>query len=270
MLRIPTAVFALLLLPGPASAVDVTTCGQTVPRGDVGTLTADLDCTGAPYGVPAVNLSEHATLALNGFVIRAHGLAALCEDVRKCSVLGPGEIDGAGLQADGGMILSDVYIHDTVTGVNTYGGVLRATNVTLARVDGFAIAAASVRAENLTVTDSLQFGIYAVRKFRGKTITVTGNGWSGLFSRRVVVDGLVAQGNGAGPVPTAVYGAGVQSYHGATLANAVVTGNTFNGTPLDVLTVRRPVLIASTCDHSGQGDGSTGASLGTWGVCSLD
>jgi hypothetical protein len=50
-----------------AAAVDVTACGQTIGRREVGVLVADLDCSASPFGV---RLLRHATLDLNGHSIQ--------------------------------------------------------------------------------------------------------------------------------------------------------------------------------------------------------
>jgi len=58
-------VFAVLVYRA-AWAVDVTTCGQTIPPNEVGVLVADLDCSQHPVGV---RLQRGATLELNGHTI---------------------------------------------------------------------------------------------------------------------------------------------------------------------------------------------------------
>jgi hypothetical protein len=269
MLRTPLALTAALLLARTAGAVDVTTCGQSVPRGETGALTGDLDCSTLSDGA-AVMLGQRAVLVMNGFTLRAGFLAVSCENA-KCSVQGPGEIIGGGVEADRGLVLTDVYIHDTGVGVKAYRGILSMTNVTVSDVSvgEFGVVAGNIRANNVTVTRSGLFGLWGSRSVRGTAVTVTDNGWSGVFSRRIVLDGLVAHGNGVGPIFNS-YGAGVQASRSATLLNSVVTGNKFLGADLDVLTVKRPVLSGTTCDHSGQGDGSAGVPVATWGVCSLD
>ena len=62
LLRWPVA---LLLLATTALAIDITTTGQTVPRGQMGILQADLRCPSAV----GVFLDNRATLAMNGHVL---------------------------------------------------------------------------------------------------------------------------------------------------------------------------------------------------------
>ena len=108
LLRWPVA---LLLLATTALAIDITTPGQTVPRGDtVGTLQADLSCTPSAIGV---FLDNGATLAMNGHVLDGCYVA-------RPAVRGPDE--GAWLRADppcrdpdpdqGTLIVRDVDIQD--------------------------------------------------------------------------------------------------------------------------------------------------------------
>jgi hypothetical protein len=63
---LPLAI-VLLLGPGPVSALDITTCGVTVPRGEVGTVQADLACQ--PGDIHAVALEDRAVLQLSGHTI---------------------------------------------------------------------------------------------------------------------------------------------------------------------------------------------------------
>src|SRR5689334_23011134 len=78
-----------LLLPCSVFALDVTTCGQTVPTGDVGVLQADLsEC------VDGVVLADRAVLDMAGHAISASHLGVQCIAPR-CAVHGPGDISGA-------------------------------------------------------------------------------------------------------------------------------------------------------------------------------
>jgi hypothetical protein len=49
-----------IMVASPSSAVDVTVCGQEIPAGEVGVLTADLDCSGMA-GSNAVQLGVGAS-----------------------------------------------------------------------------------------------------------------------------------------------------------------------------------------------------------------
>lgn len=275
------AVLGLWFLGGSAQALDITTCSQTVPAGDTGNLTGDLDCPSLT-GAAAVILEQRAVLAMNGFTIRAGGFplwAVSCDD--RCTVQGPGEVIGGAIVAQRGLTLTDVDIHDIpqgTVGVQAFAGPgllhpgsLRLTNVTVTDVGGDCVVGGKVTANNVTVTRCATIGLSGIRSVRGTTVTATDNGWSGVLSRRVVLDGLVAHGNGVSSLlGVHSYGAGVQASRGARLLNSVVTGNKFLGVDLDILTARPPVLTATTCDHSGRGNEFSRVPVPSWGVCSLD
>jgi hypothetical protein len=61
MAHILRALVAWGVLLSTAHALDITSCGQVVPRRETGVLTGDLDCT-ATGGTPAVSLENGATL----------------------------------------------------------------------------------------------------------------------------------------------------------------------------------------------------------------
>jgi len=66
----------LLLCGGRAQALDITSCGQTVPAGETGVLVGDLQCDPATRGV---TLQYAATLDLNGHALVApDGWAVWC------------------------------------------------------------------------------------------------------------------------------------------------------------------------------------------------
>ncbi len=91
--RLASAALLPLLLAHAAAAaksVDVTTCGQVVPRGTLGVLTADLDCSMTTD--EAVHLSPGAKLRLSGFTVTSNHIGVLCDPVGRCRILGPGMI----------------------------------------------------------------------------------------------------------------------------------------------------------------------------------
>jgi len=79
----------MIVLPFRAIAFGVTTCGQTVPPGEVGVLQTDL--AGCDDGV---FLANRAVLEMAGHAISASHLGVQCIDER-CAVHGPGDISGA-------------------------------------------------------------------------------------------------------------------------------------------------------------------------------
>jgi len=91
--RLATIALVPLLLARPAAAeklVDVTACGQVVPKGKVGVLTGDLDCSST--NVEGVHLSPGAKLRLSSFTLTASHFGVLCDPVGVCKVFGPGVI----------------------------------------------------------------------------------------------------------------------------------------------------------------------------------
>src|SRR5262245_57792821 len=98
-IRLPfAALAAMAFATAPAQALDIGSCGASIPDGEVGTLTADLVCTDP---VPAITLGAGATLELAGH--RVQGLSAdgqtsltVLRCARKrCTIVGPGEIVGS-------------------------------------------------------------------------------------------------------------------------------------------------------------------------------
>ena len=96
LLRWPVA---LVLLATTALAIDITTPGQTIPRGKTGTLQADLSCTPSAVGV---FLDNGATLAMNGHVLDGCFVAEAGLSPVTIRVQGPGLIRNAGIQIRSG------------------------------------------------------------------------------------------------------------------------------------------------------------------------
>ncbi len=139
-----------LLLPSSVFALDVVTCGQTVPTGEVGVLQADL--TGCVDGVV---LANSAVLEMAGHAISASHLGVQCIGSH-CAVHGPGDISGAavgiwGFYPTGKVEVAGVDIHDT-----PLGGIQNARRATLTNV--------TVRRAGLGATDpEYSAGIYVDR-----------------------------------------------------------------------------------------------------------
>jgi hypothetical protein len=66
MRRVLLGVAVLLALAGQAFSLDITSCDQAIPDGELGTLQTDLSCAGA---FVAVRVGAGATLAMNGHAI---------------------------------------------------------------------------------------------------------------------------------------------------------------------------------------------------------
>lgn len=246
-------VFALLLCSfaaGPALAVDVTSCDQTVPAGEVGVLTADLSCIG---DVAGVTLNDGATLEMSGHTINGGTVGIYCYPF-SCTVHGPGEVTGAttGISAFHSEALLRKSRHSslTITGVNVHDnlgeGIHHESLGKLVLTD-------------VTANANTQNGISTRGTVIGTNVTVNDNGRLAIMADlgKVTIVGLNATGNAAGFPGTPAVSVGRKKLR---LENSNVTGN--NG--LDLATRVKPFLINTTCEHSLKPNGKT------WGVCSLD
>jgi hypothetical protein len=176
----------LAILAGSASAFDVTTCGETVPAGDVGVLRADL--VGCDYY--AVELEDGATLQMNGHAILGSIVYSIYCTGRRCTMVGPGEVANGGSARGQGSVLhdyighgrtvmtvSDLDIHDN--GLGIAGGLVYVSNVVVTRNRDGGIFAYRFKATNAQVIDNGGYGIFAGRDIRLVDSTITGNDGNG-------------------------------------------------------------------------------------------
>lgn len=171
--------FSLIATADAASPpVAVTTCGQEVPRGTVGYLTGDLDCTGFTGGGiagMAVILHNKATLELRGFTLTASRFAVGCYEpgddagyfnAKRCRILGGGgAIVNASENAIGGgagkLQVEDVTLSgNNVVLFNVHDARLRNVTITGNERPLFAVDIAQL--EGSSVTDN-SFGLGAIR-----------------------------------------------------------------------------------------------------------
>lgn len=228
----------LLLAASPAMAVDVTTCGHVITRGELGTLVADLDCGGP--GVRGVVMGG-GTLELNGFTIRGAGRGVGIECVTQdgtprptCTVRGPGLVTGFEI------------------GINGAGCTVSAAGLTIrGNESGIALPlAGDLEATDLVVTEN-GVGIWA-QGVRGSGLVVSGNTGDGVnANRRLRVRSLTAIGNGA---------AGVRARQGRLVDSRVVGSGGF-----DVLASGRLRLVRTACENSGRVRRRTGSIIGELG-----
>jgi hypothetical protein len=217
--------------------VEITTCGQAVPRRAIGFLTDHLDCTGFTGAPGAVMVSRSATLDLRGFTITGGRFNVLCGELRpdrfgvdrlhidgKCKVVG-----GAG----------------TVIGAEAHGVTANTMTVTNLSILGAGQEGISAR-RNATLSDVVIDGstdtgarIDHVAKITASSIT--GSGESGISARKVILIDSTVTGSGLGP----------ECDPPARCA--------------DLVTVKRPRLENSTCGTSRSPDFPF-----HWGVCSDD
>ncbi len=225
------------------AAVDVTTCGQTVPDGQVGHLTADLACAS---GV-GVRLGDNAKLKLHGHVLSGSpdDSNVTCAG-RRCKLIGPGEIVGGFFAVTG---LADLSVVDVVVRDQVRGG-----------FDGLA----SVVARRVTMT-GIGFGyttpnlteVIRAAKLNAASIDVHGNAGTVSVTDYVVRRSTIS-GNG---------GIGIGGPGKGKLIKSIVNGNLGGplGVPVDVYGVTAPRLVRAVCGHSY--DAGTGM---PFGICLND
>src|SRR5262245_51732863 len=123
-----TALMAIVA-GSPASAMDVTTCGQFVPAGELAVLTADLACARAapcPISAQGTVFDGGASVELNGHSITGDdsGVGGSCtpqgrHTFRKpCRVVGPGTVSGFEIGVGG---IGVVEVARVTTRENIYG-----------------------------------------------------------------------------------------------------------------------------------------------------
>lgn len=242
------ALSLVLLVPAVQAAappdVEVTTCGQVVPKKALGYLTADLDCTGFTGGPAtvgndvgaAVYLEKHARLDLRGFTITGgkHGVlcsARICPSGKTCGK-GPCEV-----------------FNGTIDGTAPGGNGLRGDKVT---------------AHDLTVTNAT-FGVIARERLTLTNATVSNHATAGVSGKKLTLVAATVTGNGSIGVSANYGGPAVR------LVDSTVTGNGID--PIcslnpcgDVGGTRLPRLENTTCGTSLQYDEDGG----NWGVCAND
>jgi hypothetical protein len=264
--------------------VDIINCGQTVTAGQVGTLTADLDCSDVAVGV---FLDAHSALMMNGHGIHGGSTAAIGtfaalsppaspSVVIPFTVVGPGSVSGAfvAIQGYGPVRVENVTILDNQNGIwdkpPSGRGIVRATDVSITdshqvgNSGGVGIYADKVMADGLTVTGSDFNGIVA-KSVLGRTVTASDNGpgspayglgYGILATSTIHLRGLTANDNdGVGALATRI-----------SLRDSTVTGNTGQpgdtGQPpgdYDVWAGVKPHLVNTVCGRSN-----------SWGVCTND
>lgn len=280
----PLLLAALLLLrPGLAAAIDITSCDQVVPKGQVGEVLNDLDCSGGTFAA-GVTLLNHATLRLNGHRINGPVTSgALVHATGKAAkIVGPGEVDTsdygciiaeeANLLVEGGdgidvhhcytavsaqnLRIANVTVHDN-EGIAIYGVVLKAKDVVAYASWGGLAGGIRAHVENLTATDNLVFGVNA-ELLTVKDSTFTGNSWG--------VDGKIVTIRGSQITDNTNYGARANVMR---VVDSTITGNgfapsMFSSGPYGDLLGGKISLRRSTCGTSLTGNG------GTLGICSDD
>lgn len=261
----------------PAAAVDVTTCGQTLPERSVGVLTGDLVC--AP-GERGVTLGANSTLDLNGYdIVAPDGWAVWCEPSRRCTLIGNGgEIRDANagvyIQNRSRLLMSDVTVRDCEVGVlaedwhnGKNGAKAHLTNVLVTGSSSSAIRVGRVQLQNVALVDNPGGGLTSswIGKVKAKGLTVSGNATS-ANCQQFGCEGVEAGTfTGKDVVLTDNAGVGIRSKW-VRLADSTVTGNIRAGSAVDILSYQLPRLLRVICDRA-----ADAANPGNdWGVCRYD
>jgi hypothetical protein len=251
----------ILLLAGPAGAVEITTCAQVVAAGEVGQLRNDLDCGPAPpflLAAKGVQLEHGATLYLNGFTIRGNGtgVGVACggDGARPtCRVNGPGTITGFWAGFNGGgcrFVARDLVVRGNTNGI--YGPL-----------------ACALEADGVHVVDNTEDGIW-VWRMRGRDLVVSDNGARGVVATRIYVHGLTATGNGREGVLQQI-----AHRRAGWLVDSTLAGNDTGGAGYDIAAAGRLRLFAVDCGRSARieypfaGNGDEPEVVGTLG-CAND
>jgi hypothetical protein len=272
MTRTAMAALAVGLMSRVAQAVDITTCGQMVPANQVGTLVANLDCSGAPTGSAAVSLSNRSRLEMGVHSITTPpgGLGIACTQVR-CAVTGSGAIltppldPGVGIYAVRNVTVSGgIEIHGLRVGILANEGRVKASDVALSNNQD-AVIAKKVKGTNVFIRDSDRVGIMAARGVRGTHFEIRDSGWAAIQTRSFKLTELIATTNGL--ASTSVGGA-IIAPRGGILIDSLLSANALNGVPADIVTGRRPILINTSCNVSVRLIDDSPS--GSWGVCSGD
>jgi hypothetical protein len=248
-------IIAALLTPTPAAALDITTCGVTVPDGETGVLQADLDCSADP-AENAVTLGKRSTLDMNGHAIVDRDKGVHCgSDIRSlgCAVRGSGDISGGNYGIGGAsrtITVSDVSVHDVAIDGIVVNDRLVVTNVSVLRsgVNGIT-AGKRLTATNVIVSDN-EYGGLSGENLTGTDVTANDNGYSGVTCKRCRLIRLTANGNGTEEIQVGA-GGGVQGVN-VMLTDSVLTGNFVDDDLVDIDSYRRPRVVNTTCDHSRQ------------------
>ena len=242
-------------------AVDVTSCGQYLRPGDVGTLQADIDCSGAPEqcsqanvdscggdpsctdaGCAGIMLGDRATVVLNGHTLTSG--VVYC--VGKCTVVGPGTINdipanpgaivgGRAIRVSGG-----VAINGGEFGINSAFGKVTASDVTISNSTTDGISGRFVRALNVQSSGNGRCGIISYRRMSAQHVT-TNNNVGGIDALRgLTATDVVATGNSEVGID--------EAQGGAVLRDSTITGN---GT--DIESQGTPRLIDTVCGTSNRG-----------------
>jgi len=280
-----------------AGAVDVTTCDQLVPAGQVGEVLNDLDCNGGSGF--AVTLDHGATLHLNGHRLNGPTAGgAIVHALKSATIVGPGEIDtspdGPCIRAPYGSLVVDggatgIDVHGCYDGIDVQHSASIA-NVTVHDNTTIGIFASHLKATNVSSNGNHLLGLVADIDLKARNLVASGNLYGGINAGKVVslidstIDGSGVYGvdgnNGGVSLVNSVVsnsgGLGIRA-KSVRLKDSSVTGTgavpDHNYPPnIDLDTLKKPGLHNSTCGKSWgkrPPHHPTGTAA-TWGVCTND
>lgn len=243
-MRSPLPLVTLALLcAGRALALDITTCGQTVPAGQVGELQNDLLCSTA---TPAVNLESGTALHLNGHTITggSSGVYGPLEghfDVRGPGTISDADVAGIAVGANASATISALTVQGCYFGI--YGDLSLGSR-------------SRVKAVDVIASGNTYLGIHAT-KLRLRNVDASGNpGIAGILGTRISGVDVTASDNGTPPA-TNGSGHGVVGSGAVRLRNLIATGNNQAG----VLSVGRRLVLADATVTGNNGELGAGVDV---------
>lgn len=178
------AIVVLIVTTAAALAeVIVSSCGQSIPAGEVARLVGDLDCTSS-----GVSLGDRATLDLAGFTMRGDSAAAAFTHgvtcAASCTLKGPGSVEG--FAGDG--------LYD-----GALQGAVRVIGATIAHnhFRGMEIPTAGVKLVNAAFLGNAGEAVYTGARVSAANTYFVGNG-AGISGLGVKVKDSTFLSNGVG------------------------------------------------------------------------
>ena len=265
---------ALTLLAARAEAVvEVTACGQVIPRGETGVLVSDLTCI-SQYGV---RLETNATLDLGNHTLSHFAIeipswefsaAVFCGSTNpvtsasSCRVVGEPGGTGA-IVGDGGQRFGIAGRKVEVENMSISGFLLAAIDAKVATVtdvvasDNTNCAVCAQRKVRATrvAAETNGVGIRAYGRVIGADLSLVGNNYVGVTAGDLVkVSGLTASANEVGVSATAVR----------------LSASTLAGNGIDITARNRPRIASGSCETSRKLGPGPEPLAETWGVCAAD
>lgn len=256
------ALCVVLGLPPAVRAYDVDCDSRDIPANATGEMLVDLDNT-CPTGQTGIRLGANATLRMNGHTLLGGGI--MCGD-GKCTVVGPGQVVGAGTGINASLarrlVVTDVEVSGNSYGIYQTSGKLIATGVVandnaFGGILGVRLFLDQVTANNNGSVDHSGSGIEGII-VKATNVTANGNLVAGITGfRRVLATNVTTNGNQIGGIQTsggcklkAVNAIGNE--RGALCYTGVIDGSILTGNSVaDIIAGEHgPRVRNTTCDNS--------------------